>query len=58
MIKSTDFDTDFDRFITSGGTETLILALTSKLRQSVAHNRHRIFLFGFCVRKRIYLCNL
>ena len=51
MVKSTDFDTDVDRFITSGGTETLILALTSKLRQSVAYNRHRIFLCGFLCQK-------
>ena len=31
----------------SEGTETLILAFTSKTGQSVAHNTHRIFLFRF-----------
>ena len=29
------------------GSEMLILALTPKTGQSVAHNRHIIFLFGF-----------
>ena len=33
----------FDRFMTSEGTETLILAFTSKTGQSVEHTRHRIF---------------
>ena len=33
----------FDRFMTSEGNETLILAYTSKTGQSVAHTRHRIF---------------
>ena len=37
----------FGRFMTPEGSETLILALTSKTGQSVAHNRHNIFLFGF-----------
>ena len=43
MLKSVDFG----RFMTSEGTETLNLAFTSKIGQSVAHNRHGIFLFGF-----------
>ena len=43
MVKSIGFD----RFMTSEGTETLIVALTSKTGQSVAHNRHKIFSFGF-----------
>ena len=38
MIKSVDVG----RFMTSEGTETLILAFTSKTGQSVAHNRHGI----------------
>ena len=38
---------DFGRFMTPEGTETLILAITSKTGQSVAHNRYRIYLFGF-----------
>ena len=37
----------FGRFMTPEGSETLILALTSKTGQSVAHNRHIICLFGF-----------
>ena len=36
-----------DRFMTSEGTDTLILAFTTKTKQSVAQNKHRIFLFGF-----------
>ena len=43
MVKSIGFD----RFMTSEGTETLILVLTSKTGQSVTHNRHKIFSFGF-----------
>ena len=38
---------DFGRLMTPEGSETLILALTSKTGQSVAHNRHIVFLFGF-----------
>ena len=50
MLKSVDFG----RFMTSEGTETLILAFTSKTGQSVAHNSHRIFLFSyFCEREEI-----
>ena len=46
---------DFGRFMKPEGTETLILAFTSKMGQSVAHNRHRIFLFGFfCQREDIF----
>ena len=38
----------FDRFMTSEGIKTLILAFTSKTGQSVEHTRHGIFLlFGF-----------
>ena len=33
--------------MTPEGTETLILAFTSKTGKSVAHNRHKIFSFGF-----------
>ena len=51
MLKSVDFG----RFMTSEGTETLILAFTSKTGQSVAHNRH----FGFfCQRLDIRHFNL
>ena len=46
---------DFDRFMTSECTKTLILAFTSKTGQSAEHTRHRIVLFGFFSgRKRIY----
>ena len=39
----------------SEGTKTLILALTSKTGQSVVHNGHGIFLFGFfCQRMDIF----
>ena len=38
---------DFDRFMMSEGTDTLILAFTSKTGQSVARLPHRIVLFGF-----------
>ena len=41
------YSIDFDRFMTSEGTDTLILAFTSKAGQSVARYTHRIFLFGF-----------
>ena len=43
MLKSIDFD----RFMTSEGTDTLIFAYTSKTGQSVARYTHQIFLFGF-----------
>ena len=33
--------------MTSEGTDTLFVAFTSKTGQSVAHNRHIIFLFRF-----------
>ena len=46
---------DFGRFMTPEGTKTYILAFTSKTGQSVAHNRHGIFLFYFSVREKIYL---
>ena len=39
MVKSIGFD----KFITSEGTETLILAFISKTGQYVAHTRYRIF---------------
>ena len=46
---------ELDRFMTPEGTETLILAFTSKTGHSVAHNRQRIFLFGFfCQREDIF----
>ena len=38
---------DFDRFMTSDGSYTLILPSTSKVGQSVAQNRQNIFLFAF-----------
>ena len=41
--------------MTSEGTGTLILVLTFKRGQSVAHNKHRIFLFVFSVSERIYI---
>ena len=51
MFKSVDFD----RFMTSESTKTLILAYTSNTGQSVAHNRHGISLFGFfCQRMEIF----
>ena len=50
MVKSIDFDC----FMTSESTKTLILAFASKTGQSVEHTRHRIFLFGFfCQREDI-----
>ena len=43
------------RFMTSESTDTLSLVFTSKTVQSVAHNRHRIFLFWvFCQREDIF----
>ena len=46
---------NFGPFMTPEGTETLILAFTSKTGQSVAHNRHRIFYLDFfSVRERIF----
>ena len=46
---------DFGRFMNSEVTETLILTFTSKTGQSVAHNRHRRFSFGFfCQREDIF----
>ena len=51
MLKSVDFG----QFMTSEGTDTLFLGSTSKTGQSVAHNRHGIFLFGFfCQRMDIF----
>ena len=47
---------DFDRFMASECTETLIFAfsVTSKTGQSVKRTRHRIFVFGlFCQREDI-----
>ena len=41
------YSIDFDRFMTSEGTDALILAFTSKTGQSVARYTHQIFLFGF-----------
>ena len=41
------YSIDFDRFMTSEGTDALILVFTSKTGQSVARYTHRIFLFGF-----------
>ena len=38
---------DFDRFMTSEGTDMLILAFTSKTGQSVARYTDRILLLGF-----------
>ena len=38
---------NFSQFMMSEGTEMLILVFTKKAGQSEAHNRHRIFLFGF-----------
>ena len=46
---------EFGRFMTSEGTETLILAFASKTGQSVAQNRHGIFYLDFSVREWIYL---
>ena len=49
------YSIDFDRFMTSEGTDTLILAFTSKTGQSVARYTHRFFYLDFSVRERIYL---
>ena len=38
---------DIERFMTSEGSDTLILPFTSKSGQSVAQNKQKIFLFGF-----------
>ena len=46
---------DFDRFMTSEGTDAFILAFTSKTGQYVARYTHRIFYLDFSVRERIYL---
>ena len=46
---------DFDRFMTSEGSDALIFAFTSKTGQSVARYTHRIFYLDFSVRDRIYL---
>ena len=43
-----------DRFMTSEGTDTLILAFTSKTGQSVAHNSQNFFYFRFSVREKTY----
>ena len=51
MVKSIDFD----RFMRSVGTKTLILAFTSKPGQPVEHTRYRIFNLDFSVSQRIYL---
>ena len=48
MVKSIDFD----RFMTSEDTKTLILAFTSKTGQSVEHTRRRIFLFWIFLSER------
>ena len=45
---------DFDRFMTSEGSYTLILPFTSKTGQSVAQNRQRIFNWGFTSKDRTY----
>ena len=44
------------QFMMPEGNKTLILAFrcTSKTGQSVAHNRHRIFLLGFFVREDMF----
>ena len=43
MLKSVDLG----RFMTPEGTETLFLVFISKTGQSVEHNKHKIFSFGF-----------
>ena len=46
---------DFDRFMTSEGTDTLISAFTSKSGQPVARYTHRFFIWIFLsVRRYIY----
>ena len=47
---------DFDQFMTSEGTDTLILAFNSKPGQSVARYTHQIFYLDFSIREGIYLC--
>ena len=49
MLKSVEFV----RFMAPEGTETLILACTSKTGQAVAHNRQRIFYLDSSVIERI-----
>ena len=45
-----------DRFMTSEGTKTLILAFTSKTGQFVEHTRHRVFFYlYFFLRDIIYV---
>ena len=46
---------DFDRFMTSEGSKTFILAFTLKTGQSVAHRGHKIFYLEYSVLQRIYL---
>ena len=48
VVKSTDFD----RFMTSEGSYTLILPSTSKTGKSVAQNRQKIFLIWILLVKR------
>ena len=43
---------DFDRFMTSEGSYTLILSISSKTGQSVAQNRQKIFNLGFISKER------
>ena len=45
---------DFDRFITSEGSFTLILPFTSKTEQSVAQSRQNIFNLGFTSKERTF----
>ena len=49
MVKSIDFD----RFMMSEGTKTLILTFTSKPGQPVERTRHRIFKFEFCCQREV-----
>ena len=46
---------DFDRFMTSEGSYTLILPSTSKTGQSVVQNRQRFFLIWVLLVKREYI---
>ena len=43
-----------DRFLTSEGSDTLILPLTSNTGQSVAQNGRNIFYLGFTREERTY----
>ena len=43
---------DFDRFMTSEGTKTFILAFTLKTGQSVARTGHKIFYLEVSVLQR------